>query len=151
MYVHTFIKVGRISVMRSVLSVFSQATSESLETIPCTNFSESFTGCQSALELNTNFPLFATTLSLTPPLTTFLSYSLHTLHLDNSAIPPTSSNLLITKLTLVFPFSSACVCDPVHLCHFLLFVCEACEARCTHPTWVRYSAIKIQLLLLLAV
>ena len=44
------------------------------------------------------------------------------------------------------------VCDPVHLifCRFLLFVCEACKARCAHPAWVRYRAIKIHLLLLKA-
>ena len=47
----------------------------------------SSTGCQSALESNTDFLLFATTLSLAPPLTIFQSFSLHTLHLDNSALP----------------------------------------------------------------
>ena len=42
-----------------------------------------------------------------------------------------------------------CVCDPVHLCNFSQFFCEACKARCAHPAWVRYRAIKIHLLLLL--
>ena len=42
-----------------------------------------------------------------------------------------------------------CVRDPVHFCNFLLFVWEACKARCAHPAWVRYCAIKIHLLLLL--
>ena len=49
--------------------------------------------------------------------------------------------------------SCVCLCvhayDPVHLCHFWLFVCEACKAQCAHPAWVRYHAIKIHLLLLL--
>ena len=41
-----------------------------------------------------------------------------------------------------------CVCDPVHLCHFLLFVCETCTAWCAHPACARYRAIKMHLLLL---
>ena len=27
---------------------------------------------------------------------------------------------------------------------YKLFVCEACKARCAHPTWLRYCAIKIR-------
>ena len=42
-----------------------------------------------------------------------------------------------------------CVCMIQYICHFLLFVSEACKARCAHPAWERYHAIKIYLLLLL--
>ena len=154
-------------------------------------FSESFTGCQSALALNTNFPLFATTLSLTPPLTIWASRCIHSIsttplfrrfshsprvpsiktksfgHKSFSFTGPKQWNSLphdvrhsqsvlktylfksaynLTPTGLNYLFSSACVCvcvcDRVHLCHVLLFVCEACKARCAHPAWVRCRAIK---------
>ena len=67
-------------------------------------FSESFTGCQSTLELNANFPLFATTLSVTPPLLTAYTPSRQ---LCSSTILPLSVSLLWKPNHLVI----ACFCS----------------------------------------